>query len=171
MIITPDTLPRLPAIRFTDLTQVRAILAAVRQTGVSAAAWTIPDAAAIAGPAWFHALFTQALSVPLANTSQPFSTPPTTSRKSGEFHMVLDCGAAAGHTVEALHRGVRCLHFSGPAETQTKLRSIAAQTGAWMVAAPMGPELSLSTLSLSHQMDEDRLVHACAEWLEGTLTA
>jgi|GEM_PF-1217796 len=167
MTTTPDSIPALPAIRFTDLTQVQAIIAAVRQTGVSAAAWTIPDAAAIAGPAWFHALFTQALAV----APEPSSRRPFTHNKSGTFHMVLDCGDSAGHTVEALHLGVRCLHFDGPAGTRAKLNSIAEQTGAWMVAAPTGPELDLSTLPVLQQRNEDRLVHACAEWLEGTVIA
>ena len=51
-----------------------------------------------------------------------------------EFTLALDCADRAGDVLAALRAGVRAIVFSGPTEVAEKLRDIAGQTGARVIA-------------------------------------
>ena len=148
----------LPAVRCGSAGQIRSVLAAVRATGVSAAAWSLPGAAALAGPSLFHALLSEVLTVPEPAAAGPH---PATA----VAHLVFDCGPDAGYAMEALHLGIPCLHVDVPDQVLEKLTSIAEQTGAVLVRPPSGPVLDLATLPFRRQTRPDEIDRVCRDWL------
>jgi hypothetical protein len=105
-----------PAACFTvhSLAHLRAALAAGAETDRPIIALSASGASGFAGAAWFAALTLQGRG--------EFPDVPLTA--------ILDCGDRAGDVPAALKRGVTHIVFTGHPDAATRLRDIAAQTGA-----------------------------------------
>lgn len=73
-----------------------------------------PDAAAQGGSLWFIEIVRQT----------------TADVPEAEVLMALDCGDAAGYTLEALHSSATGVVFRGPAPTSHRLQQLSEQYGA-----------------------------------------
>ena len=119
---------RAPAACFTihSLTHLRAALTAGAETGRPIVALSAVGASGFAGAAWFAALIEQGRG--------EFPDVPLTA--------MLDCADRAGDVPAALRLGLRHVIFTGHAEAAVRLRDIASQTGAAIVATrPAGCDL------------------------------
>jgi fructose/tagatose bisphosphate aldolase len=110
-----------PAACFTihSLAHLRAALTAGAASGRPVVALSAAGASAFAGAAWFAALVEQ------ARAEFP----------DVDLTAILDCGDRAGDVPAALKLGLSHIIFTGHAGAAERLRDIAAQAGATVIAA------------------------------------
>lgn len=124
------------------LSDTRTACQAAVEQGVREVTFMSPTGVAHSrGPQWLKEL--------LNNTSVMFS--------ELEIIGILDCGPYEGHVMNALHSGMRHVHYTGEGEAAEKLNLIAEKTGA--VIHHSFPEV----LDLKGESD---VMAACREWFK-----
>jgi len=136
----------MPQIIVHSLAEAVAALEAAQALAMTVTLVSPAGAAAVAGPAWFAALLGEARrAVPGAS-----------------FRGVLDCADAAGYALAALRHGVPAIAFDGAPDAAAKLRDIAVQCGAEIIAVDFATALDLRGHSDA--------AAACRTWLAGRVT-
>jgi len=135
-------LTKLRPIVVYGLSDTKAACQAAVEQGTRGIAFMSPTGVAHSlGPQWLKEL--------LANTAAMFS--------ELEIIGILDCGPYEGHVVNALHSGMKHVHYTGEGEAAEKLNLIAEKTGAVIHRSFDG------VLDLKGESD---VMAACREWFK-----
>jgi hypothetical protein len=134
------------AITIHGLADARTALMAAHGLCVPVTLISGPGGGSYAGPAWFNAVVREA--------SSAFPDVRVTA--------ILDCDDAAGHALGAFRAGTKAVRFTGREDVAAKLRDIAAQIGAELIAE------DVETLDLRRERDP---VQACTAWLRAHVEA
>jgi len=124
------------------LSDTRAACQAAVEQGTHDVAFMSPTGVAHSlGPQWLKEL--------LGNTAAMFS--------DLEIIGILDCGPYEGHVMNALHSGMKHVHYTGKGEAAEKLNLIAEKTGA-VIHRSFAEVLDLKS--------ESDVMAACREWFK-----